>query len=219
MTRSDRYAKRAAAKPIDLGGHPGLWLAPRGANALYVLAHGAGAGMRHAFMEDLAQALAAQKIATARWEFPYMAAGKARVDKPEVAERAVREAVTAAAKRTKLPVFAGGKSFGGRMTSRAHAAEPLPVRGLVFVGFPLHPAKQPGIERAAHLSKAMGPMLFVQGTRDDLADLTLLRPIVKTIAADLHVIDGADHGFTRSGNVAEVASTIRSWIDKRVRVR
>ena len=232
MTRSDRYAKRAAAKPIDLGGHPGLWLAPRGANALYVLAHGAGAGMRHAFMEDLAQALAAQKIATARWEFPYMAAGKARVDKPEVAERAVREAVTAAAQRTKLPVFAGGKSFGGRMTSRAHAAKPLPVQGLIFVGFPLHPAKQPapkmeasrlargaGVERAAHLSKAMGPMLFVQGTRDDLADLTLLRPIVKTIAADLHVIDGADHGFTRSGNVAEVASTIRSWIDKRVRVR
>ena len=204
------------ARAVDLGGHPGLWLAPRGATALYVLAHGAGAGMRHAFMEELAQALAAEKIATARWEFPYMAAGKGRVDKPEVAECAVREAVAAAAARTKLPVFAGGKSFGGRMTSRAHAAEPLPVRGLVFVGFPLHPAKQPAIERAAHLSKAMGPMLFLQGTRDDLADLTLLRPIVKKIAADLYVIDGADHGFTRSGNVAELASTIRSWITRRV---
>jgi predicted alpha/beta-hydrolase family hydrolase len=207
------------ARVVDLGGHPGLWLAPRGAKALYVLAHGAGAGMRHAFMEKLAQALAAEKIATARWEFPYMAAGKGRVDKPEVAERAVREAVVAAAKRTKLPVFAGGKSFGGRMTSRAHAAEPLPVQGLVFVGFPLHPAKQPGVERAAHLSKTMGPMLFVQGTRDDLADLTLLRPIVKKIAADLHVIDGADHGLSRSGHIAEVASTIRSWIDAHVRVR
>ena len=209
----------AAAREIDLGGHPGLWLEPRGANALYVFAHGAGAGMRHAFMEDLAQALAAGKIATARWEFPYMAAGKGRVDKPEVAERAVREAVLAAAKRTKLPVFAGGKSFGGRMTSRAHAGALLPVNGLVFVGFPLHPAKQPASERAAHLSKAMGPMLFVQGTRDDLADLTLLRPIVKKIAGDLHVIEGADHGFTRSGNIAEVASTVGSWIDEHVRVR
>jgi len=214
-----RRVPRASPKAIDLGGHPGLWLVPRDAIALYVLAHGAGAGMRHAFMEELAQALAAQQVATARWEFPYMAAGKGRVDKPELAERAVREAVTAAAKRTKLPVFAGGKSFGGRMTSRAHAAEALPVRGLIFVGFPLHPAKQPAVERAAHLSKAMGPMLFLQGTRDDLADLTLLRPIVKRSGGDLHVIDGADHGFTRSGNVAELASAIRSWIDRRVAVR
>jgi len=179
-----------------------------------VLAHGAGAGMRHAFMEALAEALAAEGIATARWELPYMAAGKKRVDRPEVAEAAVREAVTAAAKLAKLPLFAGGKSFGGRMTSRAHAAQPLPVRGLVFVGFPLHPPKQPAVERAAHLMKAMGRMLFLQGTRDDLADLSLLRPIVKRIGATLHVLDGADHGFTRSGNVAELAATIRSWIDR-----
>ncbi len=227
MSRSDRYAPRAAARvdrtakatAVDLGGHPGLWIQPRGAVALYVLAHGAGAGMRHPFMEELAQALAAHQVATARWELPYMAAGKRRVDTPEVAERAVREAVAAAAKRTKLPVFAGGKSFGGRMTSRAHAAEPLPVHGLIFVGFPLHPAKRPAVERAAHLSRAMGPMLFLQGTRDDLADLTLLRPIVKRVGGDLHVIEGADHGFTRSGTVAELASTARSWIDEHVRVR
>jgi hypothetical protein len=200
-------------KEIDVGGRTALLVRPRGAVALYVLAHGAGAGMRHPFMEALAAALAEQKIATLRWEFPYMAAGKNRVDAPEVAEAAVREAV-AAARAYKLPLFAGGKSFGGRMTSRAHAAEPLPVKGLVFVGFPLHMPKKPAIERAAHLSRAMGPMLFLQGTRDDLADLTLLRPIVKKIGATLHVIEGADHGFTRSGNVAELATTIRAWIDR-----
>jgi hypothetical protein len=201
------------AKQIDVGGRPGLLVRPRGAKALYVLAHGAGAGMRHPFMEALASALAAEKVATLRWEFPYMAAGKKRVDSPEVAEAAVREAV-AAARKYKLPLFAGGKSFGGRMTSRAHAAEPLPVKGLVFVGFPLHMPKKPAVERAAHLSAAMGPMLFVQGTRDELADLGLLRPIVKRIGADLHVIEGADHGFTRSGNVGELATTIGSWIDR-----
>lgn len=233
---------RAGERSVDLGGHPGLLVKPRGANALYVLAHGAGAGMRHDFMQKLANALAEQKIATARWDMPFMAAGKGRVDKPEVAERAVREAVTAAAKLARnwrapdarggdgggdrrggdrrgggLPLFAGGKSFGGRMTGRAHAAEPLPVRGLVFVGYPLHPPKAPATERAEHLlaaGKAMGPMLFVQGTRDDLADLSLLRPIVKKVGADLHVVQGADHGFTRSGNIAELAVTIRAWIDR-----
>jgi len=193
---------------------------PRGANALYVLAHGAGAGMRHEFMEKLADALAEQKIATVRWDMPFMAAGKGRVDKPEIAERAVREAVLAAAKlakRSKLPVFAGGKSFGGRMTGRAHAAEALRVRGLVFVGYPLHPPKAPATERAEHLLAAagtLGPMLFLQGTRDDLADLSLLRPIVKKVGGDLHVVEGADHGFTRSGNVSELATTIRAWIDR-----
>jgi predicted alpha/beta-hydrolase family hydrolase len=218
------YSSHVTEQPVDLGGHPGLLVKPRGANALYVLAHGAGAGMRHDFMAKLAAALAEHKIATLRWEFPYMAAGKARVDKPEVAERAVREVVTAAAKLVRtwrapqgergLPLFAGGKSFGGRMTSRAHAASPLPIRGLIFVGFPLHPAKQPATERADHMTNTMGPMLFVQGTRDDLAELTLLRPIVKRTNAQLHIIDGADHGFTRSGHVAEVAAAIRSWIDR-----
>jgi len=203
-------------RAIDLGGHPGLLLRPRGADVLLVLAHGAGAGMRHPFMQQLAEELAALKIATARWEFPYMAAGKKRVDSPEVAERAVREAVVAAAaaiaRRAKLPVFAGGKSFGGRMTSRAHAAEPLPVKGLVFFGFPLHPAGKPGVERAAHLGAAMGPMLFLSGTRDDLADLTLLRPIVERIGATLHVLEGADHGMAR--HIRELATVTRAWIDR-----
>jgi predicted alpha/beta-hydrolase family hydrolase len=180
---------------------------------MLVHAHGAGAGMRHAFMEALATALAGEKIATLRWEFPYMAAGKKRVDSPEVAEAAVRAAVAAAA-RYRLPLFAGGKSFGGRMTSRAHAAAALPVKGLVFVGFPLHMPKKPAIERAAHLCAAMGPLLFVLGTKVDLAALALLRPFVPTIGADLHVIEGADHGFSRSGNVAEVARTVGSWIDR-----
>jgi predicted alpha/beta-hydrolase family hydrolase len=182
---------------------------------MLVLAHGAGAGMRHAFMQELAEALAAEKIATVRWEFPYMAAGKKRVDSPEVAERAVRDAVAAAAviaKRARLPLFAGGKSFGGRMTSRAHAAEPLPVKGLVFYGFPLHPAGKPGVERAAHLSKAMGPMLFLSGTRDALADLTLLRPIVKRSGGTLHVLEGADHSMAR--HVRELAKVTRAWIDR-----
>lgn len=209
------YLSHVNATEIDVGGRRGLLVRPRGAKALLVLAHGAGAGMRHAFMEALAAALAGENVATLRWEFPYMAAGKKRVDPPEVAEAAVREAVLAA-RRYRLPLFAGGKSFGGRMTSRAHAAEALPVKGLVFVGFPLHPPKRPGIERAAHLGRAMGPMLFVQGTRDDLADLALLRPIVKRSGATLHVIDGADHGLSRSGNVAEAASVIGSWIDRRL---
>jgi hypothetical protein len=198
-------------REIELGGHPGLLVRPRGADVMMVLAHGAGAGMRHSFMEQLADELAAVRIATARWEFPYMAAGKKRVDPPEVAERAVREAVVAA-RRFKLPLVAGGKSFGGRMTSRAHAAERLPVKGLVFFGFPLHPAGKPGVERAEHLAKAMGPMLFLSGTRDELADLTLLRPIVKRIGATLHVLDGADHSMAR--HVRELATVTRAWIDR-----
>lgn len=198
-------------REIELGGHPGLLLRPRGADVMLVLAHGAGAGMRHSFMQQLAEQLAALKIATVRWEFPYMAAGKKRVDTPEVAERAVRDAVLAA-RRYRLPLFAGGKSFGGRMTSRAHAAESLPVKGLVFFGFPLHPAGKPGAERAAHLSKAMGPMLFLSGTRDDLADLTLLRPIVKRIGATLHVLEGADHSMAR--HIRELATVTRAWIDR-----
>lgn len=167
-------------------------------------------------MTALAAALAAHGIATARWEFPYMVKGKRLPDRPEAAEAAVREVWTAAARLTKLPRFAGGKSFGGRMTSCAHAASPLGgLRGLVFVGFPLHPAGRPGIERAEHLASAAGPMLFVQGTRDELADLALLRPVVAALGAraTLEVVTGADHGFTRAGMIATVASTIAAWID------
>jgi len=203
-------------RAIDLDGHPGLLVRPRGAVALYVFAHGAGAGMRHPFMAGVAEQLATRAIATLRWEFPYMAAGKKRVDAAPVAEQAVREVWNAASKQFRdLPRFAGGKSFGGRMTSRAHAAEPLAdLRGIAFLGFPLHPAGAPAVERAEHLPQAAGPLLFVQGTRDDLADLTLLRPIVKALGkrATLHVMDGADHGFGDK-RIPELARVIAEWMD------
>src|SRR5258706_1181457 len=210
-------------RPVDISGHPGLLLKPRTAHALYVLAHGAGAGMRHPFMAALAEALANKSIATLRWEFPYMAAGKKRVDAPEVAEAAVRAVWRAAARLAPaLPCFAGGKSFGGRMTSRAHAAEPLAdLRGIAFVGVPLHPACRPGVERAEHLARAAGPLLFVQGTRDDLAELPLLRPIVGELGerARLEIVDGADHGFSRKGDVEIVAATIASGIEREIERR
>lgn len=202
-------------RALDVAGHPGLVIRPRGAEALYVLAHGAGAGMRHWFMADLARALAEHRVATLRYEFPYMAAGKKRVDAAPVAEATVREVWRAAGKLARgLPRFAGGKSFGGRMTSRAHAAEPLAdLCGLVFVGFPLHPAGKPAVERAEHLARAAGPMLFVQGTRDDLAELALLRPIVRSLGAraTLRLVDGADHGFSPK-LVPELARAIAEWI-------
>jgi predicted alpha/beta-hydrolase family hydrolase len=184
-------------------------------------------------MQSIAGALAERSIATLRWEFPYMAAGKPRPDSPAVAEAAVQAAWAASAKlarssraagAARLPRFAGGKSFGGRMTSRAHAAAPLAdLRGLIFLGFPLHPPDKPAIERAEHLAAAAGPMLFLQGTRDDLADLALLRPVVKKLGAraTLHIVDHADHGFdvlVRSGRthddvMSELATTISDWIE------
>ena len=209
---------------VDLGGHPGLLCRPDGARWLYVLAHGAGAGMRHAFMEAIAVALARHHVATLRWEFPYMAAGKARPDPPAIAEAAVGTVWNAAAKLVPdLPRFAGGKSFGGRMTSRAHAAEALAdLRGIAFLGFPLHPPDKPGTERADHLAHASGPLLFVQGDRDELAPLRRLRPVVKKLGAHamLHVIKGGDHGFdvlVRSGRTSdqvldEIASTVAHWM-------
>ncbi|MCX5745052.1 MAG: alpha/beta hydrolase [Proteobacteria bacterium] len=215
-------------RAIDLDGHPGLALVPRDAQALLVLAHGAGAGMTHPFMTALAAALGERAIATIRWNMPFMAAGKKRPDPAATAERAVREVWTAAhAHASSLPRFAGGKSFGGRMTSRAHAAEPLEgLRGLVFFGFPLHPPGKPGIERAEHLAAAGGPMLFLQGTRDELAELALLRPVLAGIGAraTLHVVDAADHGFdvlVRSGRTstdvfAELADVASRWMLARV---
>jgi uncharacterized protein len=215
----------AEGRFLDLDGHPGLLIRPKNARALYVFAHGAGAGMRYPLMSAIAGALADLGIATLRWEFPYMAEGKSRPDRPEVAEATVRE-VWLASKRVArgLPRFAGGRSFGGRMTSRAHAASPLPdLRGIAFLGFPLHLPDAPATERAEHLAKAEGPLLFLQGTRDDLADLTLLRPVIKKLGsrAKLHVLDGADHGFAvlvRSGRtgdevIQEVASTVADWIE------
>jgi predicted alpha/beta-hydrolase family hydrolase len=204
---------------VELADQPCLVVRPRGARALYVLGHGAGAGMRHEFMDEISDALAERGIATLRYEFAYMRAGRARTDKPEIAEANVRAVWNAAAKKfAKLPRFAGGKSYGGRMTVRAHAAEPLAgVRGLIFLGFPLHPPDKPGIERAEHLPIATGPMLFLQGSRDDFAQLDLLRPVVKKLGtrATLEIFEGSDHGFTRpKGAVAQLADRASAWITR-----
>lgn len=213
------------ASRISLAGHPGLLTAPSAPRFLLLLAHGAGAGMRHPFLAGVAGALAAEGVATARFEFPYMAAGRPHPDAPTVAETAVREAWAAVRERfPNLPAFAGGKSYGGRMTSRAHAAAPLDgVRGLAFLGFPLHPAGKPSVDRADHLAGAAGPLLFVQGDRDALAGLALLRPVVRKLGkrARLHVVRGADHGFAvpaRSGQkpaevLAGIAGAVRKWME------
>ena len=177
----------------------GLWLAPPEARACLVLAHGAGAGMTHKAMTALAEGLAQRGVATLRYQFPYMEKGAKRPDPPAVAHAAVRAAVAEAGRRVPgLPLFAGGKSFGGRMTSQAQAHAPLPaVRGLVFFAFPLHPAGQPSNERAQHLADVTTPMLFLQGTRDALAELDLLRPTVAALGAraTLALVEEADHTF------------------------
>lgn len=217
---------------VDLDGHPGLLVRPARARCLYVLAHGAGAGMRHAFMADIAEALAGADVATLRWELPYMAAGRARPDPPAVAHAAVRAVWSAARARFgELPMFAGGKSFGGRMTSGAHAEAPLPeLRGIAFLGFPLHPPDRPGTERAEHLARtAPTPLLFVQGTRDDLAPLPRLRPVVARLGrrARLHAVKHADHGFdvlVRSGRaradvISEIAGAVAAWMARSGTIR
>lgn len=172
---------------------------PANAWACYVMAHGAGAGMKHPFMEAVAKGFAARGIATLRYEFAYMERGSKRPDTPPIAQARVRDAVAEASRRAGgLPLFAGGKSFGGRMTSQAQATQPLAgVRGLVFFGFPLHAPGKPSNERADHLSQVGIPMLFLQGTRDDFAQLDLLRPVVKRLGklATLELVDDADHSF------------------------
>lgn len=195
--------------------------------ACYVFAHGAGAGMGHEFMGSLAHALCEQGVATLRFQFPFMERGSRRVDPPALAQAAVRAAVGQAQRRLPaLPLFAGGKSFGGRMTSQAQAQGPLPhVRGLVFVGFPLHPAGQPATARASHLRDVALPMLFLQGTRDALADLALVRQTTAALGdrATLHVIDHADHAFhvpARSGRTdgevrVELAQAMAAWMAQR----
>ena len=202
-----------------------LLIAPPEARALLVLAHGAGAGMRHPFLERIARLLGERRIATFRYEFLYMAKhqGGGRPDPPAVAEARVRAAVLEADRAVPgVPIFAGGKSFGGRMTSQAQAREPLPgVRGLVFLGFPLHPPGRPGTSRADHLDDVQIPMLFLQGTRDEFAGLDLLRPVVKRLGmrATLHLVEGGDHSFKvlkRTGRTEtdvfdELADTIASW--------
>ena len=196
---------------------------PPDACAALVLAHGAGAGMAHPFMAGLADDLAAHGIATLRFDFPFMARGSKRPDPPAVAHAAVRAAVALARQRwPDLPLFAGGKSFGGRMTTQAQAAAPLEgVRGIVLAGFPLHPAGRPGIERAAHLLAVGCPMLFVQGTHDKLAEPALLQAALQPLGtrATLSSIAQADHAFhvpARSGRTddevrAAVAELIAGW--------
>lgn len=201
----------------------GLLQVPDAARACFVFAHGAGAGMAHPFMAAVADGLDERGIATLRYQFVYMERGSKRPDAPPLAHAAVRAAVMEAARRMPgVTLLAGGKSFGGRMTSQAQASAPLPgVRGLVFLGFPLHPAKQPSDTRAAHLSKIDIPMLFLQGTRDELADMTLLQPLIETLGAHARLIpfDQADHSFhvpARSGRkdaqvLDELLDAIAQW--------
>jgi predicted alpha/beta-hydrolase family hydrolase len=171
---------------------------PRDARACLVLAHGAGAGMAHPFLAAMAEGLAERKVAVLRYNFPYMERKSPRPDSPKVATAAVRAAVTDASRlMPKLPMFAGGKSFGGRMTSQAEAEAPLGVHGLVFLGFPLHPPGKPSDDRAAHLAKVDVPMLFLQGGNDAFADMDLLRPVVERLGerATLTLFPAADHSF------------------------
>ena len=202
----------------------GLLLAPARPRACYVLAHGAGAGMTHPFMAAVAAGLLARDIATLRYQFPYMERGQKRPDPPALAHAAVRAAVAAAAQALPhVPLIAGGKSFGGRMTSQAQAAAPLDgVRGLAFLGFPLHPAGKPSRERAKHLADVRVPMLFLQGTRDALASLDELRPVCATLGAraTLKLYEDADHSFhvpRKSGRtdaqvLDDVLDALAAWI-------
>jgi predicted alpha/beta-hydrolase family hydrolase len=201
-----------------------LLLRPDNAQACLVFAHGAGAGMSHPFMEVVAAGLCDRGIATLRYQFPYMEKGSKRPDAPDVAHAAVRAAVAEAARCCAgLPLIAGGKSFGGRMTSQAQAIAPLAgVRGLAFLGFPLHPAGKPSTARATHLAELKVPMLFLQGTRDKLAELALLEPVVKGLGglASLYLVPEADHSFhvpARSGRndrevMSEVLDAFQAWV-------
>ena len=207
-----------------------LLVEPQDPRCLYVLAHGAGAGMRHPFLERVAQELADRSIATFRYQFPYMEAGEPRTDSPPVIEATVVAAVNAAADTLPgPPLIAGGKSFGGRMTSYTASDKWLPgVRGLVFLGFPLHAPRRPAIKRAEHLDQVQMPLLFLQGTRDEFAQLDLIRGVCERLGprARLHVVEGADHSFkvlkrsgrTESEVMAELADTIRDWATTLLRI-
>jgi len=220
----------APAEPVSIEGDhdvrvSGVLLTPPRARACYVLAHGAGAGMKHPFMAAVAAELWQRDIATLRYQFPYMERGAKRPDPPQLAQATVRAAVAAAARALpKLPLIAGGKSFGGRMTSQAQAREPLPgVRGLAFLGFPLHPAGKPSRDRARHLDGVRIPMLFLQGTRDALAELGELEAVRKALGdgATLKLFADADHSFhvpARTGRRdwqirGDLCDALASWID------
>ena len=214
---------RALVLPVGSESVSGLLLRPPDAKALYVFAHGAGAGMIHRAMESNARGLAERGIATLRYQFVYMEKGSRRPDPPKIAHAAVRAAAAKANELAPdLPLFAGGRSFGGRMTSQAQAEQPLPnVRGLAFLGFPLHPAGKPAVERAEHLSRVQVPMLFVSGERDALAELDLMKPVVAELGerATLHLVSSADHSFNvaaKSGRTsadaeAEALDALAEW--------
>ena len=202
-----------------------LLLEPADVRCVLVFSHGAGAGMRHRFMDEAAERLAKVGVATFRYQFPYMEQGSRRPDYRPILLKTVRSAVSAASDLAgDRPLFAGGKSMGGRMTSLAAAAEPMSgLSGIVFFGFPLHPAGKPGVERSDHLGDVTVPMLFLQGTRDKLAPLDLLAPVCEGLGArsTLHVVEGADHGFhvlKRSGRTEdevlnELVDSTRAWVD------
>ena len=216
------------AEPITIRVDPertvsGLWARPAAASAALVLAHGAGAAMTHKSMVAIAEGLAQRNIATLRYNFPYMERGSRRPDTPALAHATVRAAVAEAARLApELPLFAGGRSFGGRMTSQAQALEPLPgVRGLVFFAFPLHPPGRPGVERAQHLAEITVPQLFLQGTNDEFAQFDLLQATVAGLGrAALKLIPGADHSFhvpAKSGRkdadvLDEFLDVARDWM-------
>ena len=198
---------------------------PAAARACYVLAHGAGAGMEHPFMRAMAAGLAERGIATLRYQFPYMERRARRPDPPALCHATVRAAIAACSRRTSLPLIAGGRSFGGRMTSQAQAQEPLPgVRGLAFLGFPLHPAGRPSDERAEHLAHVQIPLLFLQGTRDALVERALLEALLARLGARASVgwLEDADHAFhvpARSGrNDAQVREalldSLSGWLER-----
>jgi len=215
--------KRLAIDVNDTTQVSGLLEHPHGSKLCLVMAHGAGAGMEHPFMAAMAQDLAARNIATLRYQFPYLERGGKRPDPPALCHATVRAAVACAQRLVpKLSLIAGGKSFGGRMTSQTQATKPLPgVRGLAFFGFPLHPPDKPSIDRGSHLAKITIPMLFLQGARDNLADLALLRPLVEGLGrlATLMVLPDADHSFhvpVRSGRTdqqvkAEMIDAFVAW--------
>lgn len=229
MSESNPRPKRPTTRSLQFlatkkaGNVSAILVRPANARWLLVLSHSAGAGMRHPFMEAAATQLAEHRIATFRYQFPYMEQGRKPPNPRPVLIETIRSAVTAATQAAgDLPVFASGKSMGGRMTSLAAAEEPLPgVQGLVFFGFPLHTAGKPSAERGEHLSQVTIPMLFLQGTRDTLADLSLLQPLANRLGkrATLHIVDGGDHSFhvlKRSGRtdeqvLEELANTVHDW--------
>jgi uncharacterized protein len=224
-------AQKLIIESGSAGSLSGLLIQPAQARACFVFAHGAGAGMSHPFMETFATGLGERGIATLRYQFPYMEKGNKRPDPPAVAQAAVRAAVAEAANCCPgLALIAGGKSFGGRMTSQAQASAPLAgVQGLAFLGFPLHPAGKPASDRAEHLADIGIPMLFLQGTRDSLAEVKLLEPVVARLrpSVSLHWVEGADHSFhvlARSGRndrevMNEILDTFAAWAETIIAMR